>query len=497
MTNLPNLLIVDDKLENLIFLRSVIKKIEVNVIQALSGAEALEKTTGVEIALAIIDVQMPGMNGDELAVKLNELRKDNKVPIIFLTANYFNEKEVVKGYISGAVDYIFKPIESHILISKINVFLDLYAQKQTIIRNAEQLKESADELNRVNASIIKSEANFRSTFDQSPVGSIMVSLDNSFIRCNSAFCNFIGYKEEELIGKKISEIIYPDDLEIGKKELKQLYKKGIETFLTQQRYIRKDGTIVWGEISICLVHDANNEPLYFLPIIQDITKRRQAEEELKSSLEQLHQLAQYIEKVRENERVAISRELHDDLGQALTAVKIDLGIIKQNVTDKDLVQKINKVMLLVSDTIKTVQRLTAQLRPEIIDDLGIVAAIEWYTKDFSQRNGMEVMLDLDSSILLPPDLSLIIFRVMQESLTNVSRHSKATKVIIKLNSSSGWIHLSVADNGIGIIESEIKSKKSFGLISMKERAQSVGGNFNISTAEEGGTFIKLVLPINN
>lgn len=354
MTNLPNLLIVDDKLENLIFLKSVIKKIEVNLIQAFSGYEALEKTKGIELALAIIDVQMPGMNGDELAVKLNEQRQGTKIPIMFLTANYFNETEVVKGYVSGAVDYIFKPIDSHILISKINVFLDLFLQRQIIVRNSEELKASA---------------------------------------------------------------------------------------------------------------------------------------------EQLQQLAQYIEKVRENERLTISRELHDDLGQALTAVKIDLGMIKQDLTDKDIIVKINKVSSLVSETIKTVQRLTAQLRPDIIDDLGIVAAIEWYTKEFSQRNGLEVKLNLDIGISIPPDISLIIFRVMQESLTNISRHSKASKVDIMLNMSLDNINLMVIDNGIGIVESEIKSKKSFGIISMKERAKSVGGSFEIYPGKKGGTYIKLILPL--
>jgi two-component system sensor histidine kinase UhpB len=497
MMNLPNLLIVDDKLENLIFLESIIKKTNVKLIKALSGYEALEKTKGIELALAIIDVQMPGMNGDELALKLNEVRSDNKVPIIFLTANYMNESDVFKGYVSGAVDYIFKPVESHILLSKINVFLDLYAQKQIIISNAATLKDAADELLRVNASIIKSEANFRSTFDQSPVGSIMVGLDKCFIKCNAAFCSFLGYSEQELIGKKISDITYPEDLSIGMKELEDLLNKKIETFSTQKRYLHKDGSIVWGEISICLVHDANNKALYFLPIVQDITKRKLAEDELKSSLEQLHQLAQYIEKVRENERVAISRELHDDLGQALTAVKIDLGIIRQNVSDSDVIVKINKVSALVSETIKTVQRLTAQLRPEIIDDLGIVAAIEWYTSEFAQRNKLEIFLNLEVKLSLSPQISLIIFRVMQEALTNISRHSKASRIDIELYESSDQIILKVLDNGIGIVENEIKSKKSFGIISMKERAASVGGSFEIYPVKEGGTLIELYLPYEN
>jgi signal transduction histidine kinase len=375
MKYLPNLLIVDDTEENLIVLESVIKKINVNLIKAISGFEALEITQGIELALAIIDVRMPGMNGYELALKMNEERPGNKVPVIFLTANYIDEIEVFKGYDTGAVDYISKPVHNHVLLSKINVFLDLFNQKQTIIDDALQLKESADELMTTNNALQKSE------------------------------------------------------------------------------------------------------------------------EKLKNALEQLHQLTQYTERAREEERKAISRELHDDLGQSLTAVKIDLGIIRQSVSDSDVVAKINKVSTLVGDTIKTVQRLTSQLRPEILDDLGLETAIEWYTQEFSQRTGIEVLLEMDSGITIAPDTSLTLFRIMQESLTNIARHANATRVEIVLKSIHKLVNFKISDNGIGITEIGLKSKKSFGLIGMKERADSLGGTFDIYSENGYGTVIKLIFPI--
>ncbi len=359
MNQLPNLLIVDDIKANLLLLRSVTKKLELNLIEASSGSEALEKANGIELALAIIDVRMPEMDGYELAKKLNEGRHEDKVPVIFLTANYLNEVEVFKGYDSGAVDYIIKPVNSRVLLSKINIFLDLFNQKQTIKWNAAQLKKSS--------------------------------------------------------------------------------------------------------------------------------------EELKNSLDQLHQLTQHVEKVRENERVAISRELHDDLGQALTAVKIDLGIIKQKIQDENLILRMNKVTALVSDTIKTVQRITAQLRPDIIDDLGFVPAIEWYAKEFSERTGIKVFLDLDLDISISPDTSLTLFRIVQESLTNIARHSNATKAEISIGMADGTIELNISDNGKGITPEEIESKKSFGIMSMKERASSVGGSFNIYSEAGHGTSIKIII----
>ncbi|MFA5971112.1 MAG: response regulator [Lentimicrobiaceae bacterium] len=149
-TNLPNLLIVDDNKENLAFLRSVLRKTHVNLFEALSGSEAMKKTHGVELALAIIDIQMPGMDGYELAIKINNERVGAKVPIIFLTASYFNEMDVFTGYNSGAVDYLFKPVTTHILLSKINVFLDLYIQKQTVIQNITERMQAEEKLKLLN-----------------------------------------------------------------------------------------------------------------------------------------------------------------------------------------------------------------------------------------------------------------------------------------------------------------------------------------------------------
>ena len=133
MKQLPNILLVDDTPENLVLVESIINHLEINIISAQSGLEALSKSRGVELALAILDVRMPIMNGYELATKLNEDRTDDKVPIIFLTANHFNEMELYKGYDAGAVDYMFKPINNPILLSKINVFLEIYKQKKKII----------------------------------------------------------------------------------------------------------------------------------------------------------------------------------------------------------------------------------------------------------------------------------------------------------------------------------------------------------------------------
>ena len=204
MKHLPNLLIVDDSEENLALLENVIRKAKVNLIKAHSGLEALEKTTGIQLALAIIDVYMPEMNGYELALKLNVARSAEKVPIIFLTASHVSEIQVFEGYKSGAVDYIVKPVDTRILLNKIHVFLDLFNQKQTITQDAILIKKSADELARVHAALIKNEEKYRSYIDNAPDGVFIVDETGKYLEVNDAACRITGYSKEVLLTMSIS-----------------------------------------------------------------------------------------------------------------------------------------------------------------------------------------------------------------------------------------------------------------------------------------------------
>jgi two-component system sensor histidine kinase UhpB len=485
----PNILIVDDLEVNIFLLETLMKKVDAHLIKASSGFEALKKSQGIELALAIVDVMMPGMNGYELALELNKGRIEDKVPVIFLTAMHGDDLEIFKGYNSGAVDYIIKPINNEILLSKINVFLDLFNQKQTIIRNAAQLKQSADELTRVNAALKKSEEKYRSYIENAPDGVFITDETGNYLEVNDAASTLTGFPKNELLKMSLADIFQEELYKNSTDFFRRLLKTGKSQ--ADLFFIHKNGLKRW-----CTVEAVKLEGNRFLCFTKDITDRKKVEDELQSSLAQLHQLTQYIEKVREDERVAISRELHDDLGQALTAVKIDLGIINGMISDSNVILKINKLSELVKDSINTVQRLTAQLRPQILDDLGLVAAIEWFTKEFTKRNKIEVFLHIDSGLKISPEASLAIFRIMQESLTNISRHAKASRADIWLSKAGENIILTISDNGIGITADEIKSNKSFGIIGMKERVASFKGSFEIYPGKEKGTEIKINFPLN-
>ena len=358
----PNILIVDDLEDNLVLIQAILKKLDVNIILAESGCEALSKIKDMDIALALLDVQMPKMGGIELAERLQNDSSRHKIPIIFITAHYINtETDLDKYYKAGAVDFIQKPLRINILVSKVKVFMEMNRQKQLINDQKIKIEKSANEL--------------------------------------------------------------------------------------------------------------------------------------ENSLKQLHSLTKHIEKVREEERLAISRELHDDLGQSLTAIKIDLGIIKRSVPGIEIEQRIVKTSALVTDIIKKVQKITFQLRPKIIDDLGIEAGIICYTNEFSERTEIEINLDIDLDIEISSYASLIIYRIMQESLTNVARHAKATHVDIELSMDKNFITLMVTDNGIGISESQIKLSSSFGIKGMKERSEFLKGTLDVYN-NGSGTSTKLVFPID-
>lgn len=498
MKQFPNLLVVDDIIENILLLEAICKKLEINLIKALSGAEALEKTKDIELALAIIDVCMPEMSGYELARRLNETRLENKVPIIFLTA--IQEKNFLEGYDSGAVDFIIKPISNQILISKIKVFLDLFNQKETIRKSALLLQKTADELLKSNSTLRKREENLRQ--EQLFTKTLLNSIPGIFylyaypemkmVTWNKNHETIFGYTAEEMNAISVEVFHLPENLQLILSQ-EETFINGSQTSI-EVPLVAKDGRLI--PFLLTGTKFESNGKIYLMGVGTDISDRKKAELELQNSYEKLQQLSQYTEKAKESERKMIARELHDDLGQALTAVKIDLAIIKQQISHQDVSLKIDKTSELVGETIKTVQRLTSQLRPEIIDDLGLNAAIKWYTKEFSQRNGIEIFLDMDSEIAISPDVALTLYRIMQESLTNVARHSKASLVEIKLTQENGIANFLISDNGVGISADEINSKKSFGIIGIKERASSLAGTCDIYCEDGNGTIINLTFPLN-
>jgi signal transduction histidine kinase len=221
-------------------------------------------------------------------------------------------------------------------------------------------------------------------------------------------------------------------------------------------------------------------------------------DELRESSKQLQQLAVSLETAREEERLQISRELHDELGQALTAVKFDLAWLSDQLEQKDetLAQKVKDIVSQMNTLIKTVRRIATELRPGMLDDLGLAASIEWQARDFEKRSGVRCELSLPRDELhLTQDQSLAIFRIFQEALTNISRYAGAKMVKVSVEKTGDLLTLEINDDGRGIKEIEISSSHSLGLIGMRERAKYLGGTFEVKGIPDQGTSLKITLPI--
>jgi signal transduction histidine kinase len=228
-------------------------------------------------------------------------------------------------------------------------------------------------------------------------------------------------------------------------------------------------------------------------------ERQRAEDKLRRSLEQLRALTNYLQYVREEERTRIAREVHDELGQALTGLKLDLSLLVKKLPhgSRELHDKTRTMIKHIDSTIQTVRRIATELRPGILDSLGLVAAIEWQANEFQTRSGTtcEVMSTIDDTDM-PHDFTTVFFRIFQETLTNVIRHAKATRVEVQLEEADDdHLVMKVRDNGRGISEEDQVKTTSFGLVGMRERAMLIGGEVTLQGAPGKGTTVTLRVPM--
>jgi signal transduction histidine kinase len=272
------------------------------------------------------------------------------------------------------------------------------------------------------------------------------------------------------------------------------------------RIITKNDNIKWLEVGSALINFEGRPAT--LNVVTDITDRKQVEEELRISRSQLRALATRLQQIREEERLMVAREIHDEMGGGLTGLKMDLSWLLRKMGDADpceervaLMDKIHTSNALIDQMIKVVRRISADLRPSVLDDLGLIAALSWQAQEFTSRTEIqcEFVTHIDY-INLEDETATGVFRVFQEALTNVMRHSQATKVAVVLREDERSLFgdeslvLEIRDNGRGITEEEILNPESLGLLGMKERVLAFGGELSIRGEPGGGTVLVLKIP---
>ncbi len=250
-------------------------------------------------------------------------------------------------------------------------------------------------------------------------------------------------------------------------------------------------------MSVGRAHDAQGRLTGLRWLIRDITERKRAEDEIRRSREQLSALASHLESIHEEERSRVSRDLLDEMAVGLVGLKMDLawvaGRLRQD--QHPLQEKVGRSLTLLDTTIQSMRRLVTELRPPVLDGLGLVAAIEWQAQEFQTRTGIECQFSCNlEDIAVDRESSTALFRTCQEALSDVACHAKPTRVSIHLERTPERLVLTVADNGRGITEAELADRLAFGLLGMRERARALGGSLTINGQPDGGTTVAVEVP---
>jgi PAS domain S-box-containing protein len=325
--------------------------------------------------------------------------------------------------------------------------------------------------------------------------------ENRLVYINDRVRDILGYSPEGIKKLKFTELAPPAAREVLKLR-KERFSESSDGDIIESEYQMKNsrGELRWFYSRDVVFNKTDDgQPKLILGMAQDISERKITEEEIRNSRQQLRELLAHQQSVREDERTRISREIHDELGQSLTALKMDLHWVARRLSreQKPLLEKTQVMSRAIDLTIKTVQRISAELRPGLLDDLGLAAALEWQADDFQKRTGIRCDLTVSPDyITLNRNVSTAIFRIFQETLTNVARHAKSKMVRIYLRKKENEIMLRVCDNGKGITKKQASSPKSIGLIGMKERVDFLGGRVEITGIKNRGTTVVVHIPVN-
>lgn len=336
------------------------------------------------------------------------------------------------------------------------------------------------------------------------LGSWEWDINENTLRWSAELCRIYGITPENQpqTYDEYLEYIHPEDRNNVDKQIRKAYEEKSE-FSFVHRLIRSDGAVKTLSCRGEIITDENANPVKMIGTGQDITTLKEAEQKLRTYSEQLKKLTAKQEKVREDERIRIAREIHDELGQMLTVLKMDISIALKRAENKlgneivsEFSKEIDKIIDRIDTIIHSVQRITTELRPEVLDDLGLKEALEWQAQEFEDRAQVKLEFTNNASSInnLDDERSTAIFRIFQETLTNILRHAQASKVQILLEEDDEYLILNVKDNGKGISQKDIEYTNSLGIIGMKERSNFLGGSIDFEGEPGEGTSVTLKIP---
>jgi len=330
------------------------------------------------------------------------------------------------------------------------------------------------------------------------------TLETNAVWWSASFYRLFDWTPDEIVPTTEAWLtrIHPDDKTSTVTEIEAVLRSGQQMWVGEYRFRRKDGSYAFVEDRGYVIRDAEGKAVRVVGGMTDISARKEAEEKLQRSRRQLRALSTRLQSLREEERTRIAREIHDELGQTLTGLKMDLRWAEKHLTSESnqalnpILERIVEAGELVDSTLESVQRIASELRPRVLEDLGLAAAVQHEALRFQERTGVICRLKAPESLpTLPPEVAMAVFRIFQEALTNVARHAESTEVEVELVFGADGLVLRITDNGKGIQDSNLEDARSLGLLGMKERAQAVGGQVVFKPVSPHGTLVNLALPL--
>ncbi|GJL78062.1 MAG: hypothetical protein NPINA01_10510 [Nitrospinaceae bacterium] len=389
------------------------------------------------------------------------------------------------------------------LVSRFNEMVSqIEDRKKELEANQNHLEEKIIECKLAGEELEQSEASVRTILENAFDAIITIDSEGVITNWNQRASSIFGWHANEAIGKKLSELIIPSQYrESHIRGLARFRATGQSEILNQQIQLsglHRDGYNFPVELAISAIKRENS--YIYTGIIRDITQRKKAEGQLIQSRERLRNLNNELQTVQEKEKTRIAREIHDELGQALTALKFDISWVEKEISKESpkMVEKAGSMKDLIEGTIKVVQRIATELRPQMLDIMGLCETMKWQNKEFEKRTGTQCELIIEpADIVVDPERATTLFRVYQEALTNVARHAKATKVTTTFKLENNCLVLEINDNGIGMDEIMVENPHSLGLIGIRERAILWGGGFHLNSVPGKGTSLRITLPLGH
>ncbi len=514
-----NILMVDDQPGKLLTYEAILSDLGENLIKASSGKEALEKLLKTDVAVVLMDVSMPEIDGFELAEIIRQHPRFQKTAIIFISAVHLTDLDRLKGYQHGAVDYLSVPIVPEVLRAKVKVFAELHRKNQQLERlnvelerrvaeRTEELEHKALALEKLNTELAQKHQELDAIVQTAPDIIFSRNEDGGREYISARFYEYTGASPESGIGFGWLDYVHPDDREQSLSSWMQCVQSG-KSYECDYRLRRADSQYRWFRARAVPVRDADGNILRWYGTCSDIHDSKLLEQSIRENaieLERmvenrtaaLRRLSNRVMTLQDEERRRIAREIHDGLGQELAAAKMILDGILSKDSSPSMKQASLDASQLVDRAIQQVRTISHLLHPPLLDEVGLVSALRWFLEGLSDRSGIRVTLEVESPE--PPrmrsELETAIFRIVQEALTNMFRHSGARNGVVSLATKGGNILVTVRDDGKGIDEQVIHFRPEsvgVGIGGMRQRVTELGGNLRLANANPG-TIVEVVIP---